>query len=75
MIVIRDCYKPTPRALVIRSKWGVWRTSMTADVQYALGHIDGHQHVFNKSVTSAECRVLFNGRRADLWPEDFTGID
>jgi hypothetical protein len=71
MIIIRDCFKPSPRKFCIRSKWGTWCTSRTQELDAILGHLEDREFIFMRDTDSEDCRILFNGRRADLMPKDF----
>jgi len=71
MIVIKDAFKVSPRKFCIRSKWGHWTTSLTQELRAAIGHLEEHEYVFMRDTDSEDCRIFFNGRRADLEPEDF----
>ena len=72
MICIKDAFKFSPRKFCIRSKHGTWVTSSRDEVEAAIGHTDCADLIFTKYTDNEDLRILLNGRRAYLDPEDFS---
>ena len=71
MIVIKDAYKVARDRVCIRSKYGVWCTLLSSELEAVIGHTGIAQTALSPTVSTAKLRLDLNGRLANLNESDF----